>query len=191
MKSAEVIKKILSYIPPSTFIISSSGRVSRELYFLGDRSENFYTFGAEGVGSSIAIGVAKKIPDKKVIYIEEASTTLINLSALSLYEKYILGNFVHVILDDGMNKFMDLSSFLRNVSEVQGFRYMTSFSKFHNFKSVFTSSAGNYGAIIFRVRIEPSDEDVIDIPLSPAEIVNRFSNRIMEVTHGCVEYRGQ
>jgi hypothetical protein len=181
MKSAEVVEHILSVISPSTIVVTSK-EISKLVYSIEDRSRNFYMLGGEGLGSSIAIGISQNLPREKVIYIEEASSLLMNLSVLALYyHRHKLNDFVHVILDDGTNKLMNLSSFLRDISEMHGFRYFTTFERISTFSNIFSSPPGNYVPIIFRVRIEPEVLDVDDICISPVELAKRFRSCIREV----------
>ena len=59
--------------------ISNIGFPSRELYAAKDRPENFYMLGSMGLASSIGLGLALGLPDKRVIVLDG-----IGLLALSL-----------------------------------------------------------------------------------------------------------
>ena len=50
-------------------IISSTGMISRELYWLKDRSRNFYMQGSMGMALAIGLGIAYERPDLNVIVI--------------------------------------------------------------------------------------------------------------------------
>lgn len=81
-------------------IISSTGIISREIYSVKDRPENFYVMGSLGSSLGIGIGLAMNKPDRKVIVIAGDGDILMSLGTLVLMNKLKLKNLELIIIDN-------------------------------------------------------------------------------------------
>lgn len=75
MVREEVLGHILRRVSRDTVIVSTTGKISRELYeqsqlIYGNHDNLFMTVGGMGHASMIALGIAQNRPDKKVVCIE-------------------------------------------------------------------------------------------------------------------------
>lgn len=85
----EVLGRILEMLPTDTAIVSTTGKISRELYEQSDRifghhNQIFMTVGGMGHASMIALGFAKKRPDKKVVCIDGDGAALMHMEQFLL-----------------------------------------------------------------------------------------------------------
>ena len=80
-------------------VITSCGMISREVYAVKDRPENFYVMGSMGVTLGIGIGLALNV-DKKVLVIAGDGENLMNMGTLVLMNKLKLSNLRLIILDN-------------------------------------------------------------------------------------------
>ncbi|MCB5231338.1 MAG: phosphonopyruvate decarboxylase [Candidatus Cloacimonas sp.] len=99
----EAIKTILE--ADNTYsIVSTTGKTSRELYEVrekrGEISQDFLTVGSMGHSSSIAAGIALRLPEKKVMCIDGDGALLMHMGALPVIGKLAPRNFVHVIMNN-------------------------------------------------------------------------------------------
>lgn len=101
----EVLGKILEILPTDTAIVSTTGKISRELYEQSDRifghhNHIFMTVGGMGHASMIALGLAKKRPDKKVVCIDGDGAVLMHMGAIPFIAQQAPENFCHIIINN-------------------------------------------------------------------------------------------
>lgn len=101
----EALSQILKTCPPRAIFVSTTGKISRELYeitdsLIGDHSGNFYTVGSMGHCSSIALGVAIGKPSKMTICIDGDGSMLMHMGAVPSVAKYAPSNFKHIIINN-------------------------------------------------------------------------------------------
>lgn len=101
----EVLGRILEMLPTDTAIVSTTGKISRELYEQSDRifghhNHIFMTVGGMGHASMIALGLAKKRPDKKVVCIDGDGAALMHMGAIPFIAQQAPENFCHIIINN-------------------------------------------------------------------------------------------
>ena len=100
MNRTDAVKCIMGSVT-NQLVISSAGKISREVFNIKDRPENFYVQGSMGAALGIGIGVAMTIPlNRKVIVIAGDGESLMNLGTLALMKKLNLPNLDLFILDN-------------------------------------------------------------------------------------------
>ena len=98
MQRLEAVKEIMNNVTDE-LVITSAGKISREVFHTRDRPENFYVQGSMGAALGIGIGVALNTK-KKVIVIAGDGECLMNLDTLVLMKKLNLPNLELIILDN-------------------------------------------------------------------------------------------
>lgn len=101
----EVLGEILKCIPRDAAIVSTTGKISRELYeqsskIYGSHDNIFMTVGGMGHASMIALGIAKKKPDQKVVCIDGDGAALMHMGALPFIASQAPENFYHIIINN-------------------------------------------------------------------------------------------
>jgi len=97
MQRIDAIKEIMDTVTDE-IVISSCGKISREVYAICHRNKNFYVQGSMGAALPIGIGVALCKPDKKVIVIAGDGEILMSLGTLVLLNKLQKENKVNIDL---------------------------------------------------------------------------------------------
>ena len=77
----------MNTVKENDVVFSSCGKISREVYYVKDRSRNFYVMGSMGCCLSTAIGFAICKPKIKVISICGDGEILMSLGTLVLLNK--------------------------------------------------------------------------------------------------------
>jgi sulfopyruvate decarboxylase subunit beta len=98
MKRIEAIQNIMDSVTDE-LVISSTGKISREVFSIKDRPENFYVMGSMGASLGIGIGLALHTK-RKVLVLAGDGDILMSLSTLVLMNKLKLPNLSLVILDN-------------------------------------------------------------------------------------------
>ena len=94
------IEKILAHVRPADLVLSTTGMISREVFFTEDRPGNFYMIGSMGLLSSFGLGLALMAPEQRVFVLEGDGSALMSLGALPLIAGENPSNLVHFILDN-------------------------------------------------------------------------------------------
>ena len=90
---------------PKDIIVSTTGKISRELYekissMPERRGQAFLTVGGMGFASSIAMGIAKEFPEKRIYCLDGDGAVLMHMGSLAISGSCGLGNFVHICLNN-------------------------------------------------------------------------------------------
>lgn len=101
----EVLGHILRVLPRDTVIVSTTGKISRELYeqsdaIYGNHENIFMTVGGMGHASMIALGIAEKRPDRKVVCIDGDGAALMHMGALPFIAAREPKNFYHIVINN-------------------------------------------------------------------------------------------
>lgn len=100
-----VLGRLLEMIPRDAAIVSTTGKISRELYvqsnrLYGDHNSLFMTVGGMGHASMIAFGIACQREDKKVFCIDGDGAALMHMGALPFIAENAPKNYVHIVINN-------------------------------------------------------------------------------------------
>jgi phosphonopyruvate decarboxylase len=113
---------------PSDLVVSTTGFISRELFRLSDRPENFYMQGSLGHCSAVAAGVALAHPSRRVVALDGDGAVLMHMGVLSTIGHASPRNFLHIVLDNegyvstGKQESTSVTSSLEAVAAACGYR---------------------------------------------------------------------
>jgi thiamine pyrophosphate-dependent acetolactate synthase large subunit-like protein len=83
MTRLEATRVIVGAVDAGTPVIASLGHPAYDLFAVGDRPANFYTWGSMGVASSIGLGLAMARRDLHVVVLDGDGSLLMNLGSLA------------------------------------------------------------------------------------------------------------
>lgn len=154
MRRIEVIRQIMESVTDE-LVIATTGMISRELYVVRDRPENFYMCGSMGCALPIGIGLAM-CTDRRVIVLDGDGAALMSLGSLVLSKFLKSPNLAHYILDNGTYASTGDQPTCSGAVDFEALG--------HNVKVI---------------RVEPGNEPGIPrIPYDPKEILERFMRAI-------------
>ena len=101
----EALATILKEGGHEAILVSTTGKISRELYeqsdaLYGTHENIFMTVGGMGHSSMIALGIAKKRPKEKIMCIDGDGAALMHMGALAFISSQSPENFVHIIINN-------------------------------------------------------------------------------------------
>lgn len=99
------ISEIIKSVSPEDVIVSTTGKISREVYeqcdkIIGHHKQAFLTVGGMGHAGMIAFGIAQQRKDKMVYCIEGDGAILMHMGELAFLAKQGSENFVHICLNN-------------------------------------------------------------------------------------------
>ncbi len=108
MSREEAIEQMLKSVGRESgenLVVSSTGKISRELYEVRERlgqghEKDFLMVGSMGHASQIALGVALKNEDKQVVCMEGDGSLIMHMGGLATISLNEVTNFKHVILNN-------------------------------------------------------------------------------------------
>lgn len=109
MSREEAIEVILDHMPTDTIYSATTGRATRELFFLREKrgetkARDFLNVGSMGHASSVALGVALEKPDRCVVALDGDCAAMMHLGAMTMVSKLSAPNFLHVVLNNGAHE---------------------------------------------------------------------------------------
>lgn len=105
----DVIENLLNDLPKDTIFVASTGRATRELYFLrkhrGESHENdFLNIGAMGHSSSIAAGIALSQKERLVVCLDGDCAAIMHMGAFAIQGNLEVPNLLHVVMNNGIHE---------------------------------------------------------------------------------------
>ena len=109
MSREEAIETLLENLPADTIYSATTGRATRELFFLRKRKNqggecDFLNVGSMGHASSVALGIALERPERKIVCLDGDSAAIMHMGAMTMVSKVSAPNFIHVVLNNGAHE---------------------------------------------------------------------------------------
>lgn len=164
-------------------VVSNIGIPSKELYSVKDQPTNFYMLGSLGLASSIGLGVSL-ILNRETISLDGDGSILMNPNALIDVANY-QPNLTIFLLDNGVHGSTgdQITSAYNNidlelVAKSFGIKNTWKVSTERDINLVLDELYGVKGAKLVHFVLKPGNKDVLNIPLDPVTIKERFMNGI-------------
>lgn len=133
MKRGDAIEVIVDTLPEETLYVATTGRATRELYFLRkkrgeDARHDFLNVGAMGHASSISLGIARGCRARLVVCLDGDAAAIMHLGAIPIIGSAKAGNLLHIILNNGAHESVGgqpsvgLSSGFTQIAKIAGYR---------------------------------------------------------------------
>lgn len=108
MTREQAIGVIVDALEELDAIVSTTGKISRELYEYRDQTgqghqREFLTVGSMGHASQIAMGIALAQPDRQVFCLDGDGAMLMHMGSAAIVGSTGVANFKHVILNNGVH----------------------------------------------------------------------------------------
>ena len=105
----EAIEIIIDQMPKDTIYSATTGRATRELFFLRERRgetlrHDFLNVGSMGHASSVALGIALERPDRQVVVLDGDSAAIMHMGAMTMVSRLDVPNYMHVVLNNGAHE---------------------------------------------------------------------------------------
>lgn len=105
----QALKIILENVSREAFIVSTTGKISRELYeqsdaLYGNHDRIFMTVGGMGHASMIAYGMAQADSDKRIVCIDGDGAAMMHMGALAFLAKQSPRNLLHIVVNNAAHE---------------------------------------------------------------------------------------
>ncbi len=109
MSRNEAIETVLNAVSEDAIFVATTGRATRELYYLRqkrkeDTSRDFLNVGSMGHASSVAMGMALARPDKEFVILDGDAAAIMHMGAMTMAGKLDIPNLLHIVLNNGTHE---------------------------------------------------------------------------------------
>ena len=100
------IKLVMNALSPQDIVISTTGKISRELFEYREElrqthDKDFLTVGSMGHSSQIALGIALQKPEKQVYCLDGDGAVIMHMGSLAIIGQKAQENFKHIVFNNG------------------------------------------------------------------------------------------
>ena len=106
MEREEAIKAVAGAMDVKDIVVSTTGKISRELFehrtATGEgHIRDFLTVGSMGHASQIALGIALNRPGRKVYCFDGDGAAIMHMGGMGIVASMLPGNFYHIVFNNG------------------------------------------------------------------------------------------
>jgi len=101
----EALREVMAHTPPGdSVVIGTTGYTGRELFAIEDRPNQLYMVGSMGCASSFGLGLARALPDRRVVVADGDGAALMRMGNFATIGAYGGANLHHLVLDNGVHE---------------------------------------------------------------------------------------
>ena len=164
-------------------IICSNGYMSRDLFYVNDKTTNFYMVGSMGLASSIGLGIAIKNPKKRIFVFDGDGNILMNLGSLTTIGTIKPKNLIHLVFDNSSHESTGGQPTCTNSISIAKIAKAANLKVFQvenesQFEKILVKIKKLVGPIMIVVKIKNSKETGGRVQTSPIRIKEHFMQSI-------------
>lgn len=105
----EALKLLVDHLEETDVVVSTTGKLSRELFEYRERKgqghgHDFLTVGSMGHSSSIALGIALEQPERKIYCLDGDGAFIMHMGAISNIGNLSPKNYFHILFNNGAHE---------------------------------------------------------------------------------------
>lgn len=105
----EAMKCVVDHLPENAAVVSTTGKLSRELFEYREalhegHEHDFLTVGSMGHASSIALGIALSRPDRPIFCFDGDGAFIMHMGALTNIGALAPANYTHILFNNGAHE---------------------------------------------------------------------------------------
>jgi len=193
-KRKDALKTILKKFDKNSLYISTTGKLSRELYELRQKNSeinnDLYTVGGMGHCSAIALGLLQNINNRNIVCLDGDGSVLMHTGNLSLLGSEKYKNFIHILFKNSSHESVGgQPNSYKNINGTKLFKslgYKKTFS-FNNLPDLQNLEIEKFsGPIYIEISVQnSSDKDLMRPDKTPVENKNKFIDKINNESTNC------
>jgi thiamine pyrophosphate-dependent acetolactate synthase large subunit-like protein len=186
MDRNEAIELIMGRVGPEDLVLSTTGMISREVFYSTDRPSNFYMIGSMGLLAPFGLGLAKLSPGQRVYILDGDGSALMGMGTMALIAHENPPNLVHIILDNesyestGGQPSISSNVPLDQIAASCGYKTSTRVDGIESLDAALSDLQAGPGPhmVLVKVGIAPVD-GIPRVSHSPEEIRDRFKDSVL------------
>lgn len=186
----EAMKIVVSLLPKDAIVVSTTGKLSRELYEYRDEmhephESDFLTVGSMGHSSSIALGIALAKPDRKVFCFDGDGAFIMHMGALTNIGNLAPANYIHVLFNNGAHESvggqptLGFNIDVEAIARACGYTHAISVETEDDITSAISDAISNQGPSLIEIKVSINSREDLGRPkTTPIENKEAFMNFI-------------
>ena len=186
----EALATVIKQIEKNAIVVSTTGKLSRELFELREkekeaRGKDFLTVGSMGHASQIAFGIALSKPKRPVYCFDGDGAALMHLGGIAVIGQHAPQNFRHILFNNGMHesvggqKTAGFNADFCAIALACGYKEALRATNEKNIKAAFVGMKKKKGPAFLEIRIKGGARDNLGRPTrSPEENKRDFMAHI-------------
>lgn len=180
MKRYQAIGTIADFLGKDDLVISSTGMISRELFTIAESGRNFYMIGSMGQASSIGLGLALSLPEKRIVVIDGDGAILMNMGSLATIGHFAPSNLLHIVLDNesydstGGQHTTSSTARLEEIAQAAGYPFSRKVTSEDELRQTMKALSGGGPFFILAKVKQGGMEDIGRVTQTPEELKTRF-----------------
>lgn len=161
----DAIAEIIKSVSTEDIIVSTTGKISREVYeqcdkIVGHHKQAFLTVGGMGHAGMIAFGIANQRKDKKVYCLEGDGAVLMHMGELAFLAKQGPENYVHICLNNDAHESVGgmptgaVGQDFYKVAEKCGYRYAVCVDNMEDLKEELKKAKSQKGPVFLEIKVK-------------------------------------
>jgi len=188
----EAISQVSRIIEKNAIVVSTTGKISRELCEYRDKNKqnhthDFLTIGSMGHCSHIALGIAITKPGKKVYCFDGDGSILMHMGSLAINGTQNLSNFKHILFNNGAHDSVGgqptvgMSIDFPVIAKACGYKSVFRVKKINELNPALQQFIKAKGPSFLEIRVKKGSRKNLGRPsLTPAQMKKLFMNYIQE-----------
>ncbi len=186
----EALQRLAEAVGDDAIVVSTTGMLSRELFEHRETTgrsgaRDFLTVGGMGHASAIALGIAKREPEREVWCFDGDGALLMHLGGLAVIADHAPRNYLHVVFNNGVHDsvggqptsigVVDIPA----IARAAGYRSAARLSDLADLPAAVADMRGSGGPALLELRVRPGNRPGIGRPTrTPAESKRTFMDAI-------------
>ena len=179
LEREEAIQMVSASMDKRAVVVSTTGKISRELFEYRENSEHahhrdFLTVGSMGHASQIALGIALNKPDRNIYCFDGDGAVIMHMGSMGIVGEMAPKNFFHIVFNNGAHDSVGgqptigLNIDIPNIAACCGYKKVISVEKREELQEILTSLAANEGPVLLEIKVKKGSRDNLGRPTMTA-----------------------
>ena len=175
LEREEAIQMVAASMDKKAVVVSTTGKISRELFEYRENSEHahhrdFLTVGSMGHASQIALGIALNKPDRNIYCFDGDGAVIMNMGSMGIVGEMAPKNFFHIVFNNGAHDSVGgqptigLNIDIPNIAACCGYKKVISVEKREELQEILTTLAANEGPVLLEIKVKKGSRDNLGRP---------------------------
>ena len=175
LEREEAIQMVAASMDKKAVVVSTTGKISRELFEYRENSEHahhrdFLTVGSMGHASQIALGIALNKPDRNIYCFDGDGAVIMHMGSMGIVGEMAPKNFFHIVFNNGAHDSVGgqptigLNIDIPNIAACCGYKKVISVEKREELQEILTSLAANEGPVLLEIKVKKGSRDNLGRP---------------------------
>ena len=171
----EAMKLVVDHMKEDDVIVSTTGKLSRELFEYREAKQqghghDFLTVGSMGHSSSIALGIALEKPERRVFCLDGDGAFIMHMGALGINASMQAKNLFHILFNNGAHESVGgqpTIGFLLDataIAKASGYRHVLSATTANEMVSALQQMEHLEGPVLLELRVAINSRDDLGRP---------------------------